>query len=91
MTPTPPQAGERAEAWLPIESAPRDGSRVLLYCAWNGVVRGKWESDKYGKPPRPYWTNDCEYTFGKLATRKDQPTHWQPLPPPPALGSEETK
>lgn len=70
--------------WLPIESAPRDGARILLYCNWIGVVRGSWNNDRHAKRPRPYWTNDTENTFGKLRIRECQPYYWQPLPTPPA-------
>jgi hypothetical protein len=82
-------ANARADAaegggWLPIESAPRDETRILLYCNWIGVVRGSWNNDRHAKKPRPYWTNDTEHTFGKLRIRECQPYYWQPLPPPPA-------
>lgn len=70
-------------SWLPIESAPKDGTKVLLYCPHIGVVRGSWQFNKYAKKPRPYWSNDWEAVAGAIATRADQPTHWMPLPPPP--------
>lgn len=58
--------------WQPIETAPRDGTRVLLF-------RGEWmESMGIG-----YWSNDwMEFTMvgGECFPG---PTHWMPLPPPP--------
>lgn len=77
-------ASRAGGGWLPIESAPRDGARILLYCNWIGVVRGSWNNERHAKRPRPYWTNDTEHTFGKLRIRECQPYYWQPLPPPPA-------
>jgi hypothetical protein len=66
--------------WKPIETAPKDGTPILaLYAdAW-GMRRysvrywstGNWESGKEG------WSDEWRQL------RKDQPTHWQPLPPPP--------
>jgi hypothetical protein len=65
-----------------IDLAPKD-ARILLWCPVRGFVCGNWSEDKYAKKPRPYWTNDLEYLFGKTNTRTDQPTHWLPLPHKP--------
>lgn len=68
--------------WQPIETAPRDGRRVLLY--WDGhVVCGNWDEDRYANRPRPYWRHDMERIFGIRALRATPPTHWRPLPAPP--------
>lgn len=57
--------------WLPIESAPRDGTTVLLWAPhWKTPETG-WT---YG---RDDW-QDC-----RKDTPTRPPTHWQPLPPPP--------
>jgi hypothetical protein len=67
--------------WLPIETAPKDGSAVL-------VAPGIWDSrscsiaafasDKYAAKPRPYWRRDDD--MGKVAySRQKPPTHWMPL------------
>lgn len=71
--------------WQPIETAPKDGTRVLLFCpAQIGIVVGHWCNNSYHKKPRPYWTNDQENLWGVATTRGYQPTHWMPLPQPPA-------
>lgn len=70
--------------WMPIETAPKD-KNIILFCHRRGVIRGKWFTDQYAKKPIPYWTNDLEVIFGIRETRADQPTHWMPLPEPPAL------
>jgi Lar family restriction alleviation protein len=76
-------AQEPASAWRAMDSAPKDGTFVLLYIPCGneapaairtgGFFHGKWlpsppDGDEW------YWT---------------KPTHWQPLPPPPALAPTE--
>lgn len=71
-------------AWLPIETAPRDGTKILMACPWLGVCGpGEWSTDKYAKKPRPYWTHWGERIWGVQRVRADQPTHWQPMPEAP--------
>jgi len=77
--------------WQPIETAPRDGSRMLLFFPppneyfKTTVEVGRWNDDQYAKRPRPYFTGDMERTFGVSRYRDYQPTHWMPLPAPPVL------
>lgn len=70
-------------AYQPIETAPKDGSRIMLFVPKQGWVFGRWQSDKYSPKPRPYWTNDNEYVWGIRETRNSQPTFWMPVPPDP--------
>jgi hypothetical protein len=62
---------EPPQAWLPIETAPRDGGDVLLYEGFEPVVCQGW-FDKDGEEWRP--------TKGSFFRA---PTHWMPLPKPP--------
>jgi hypothetical protein len=66
-------AALEGEKWQPIETAPKDGTKLLLVCADGWYFVGQWSDRANG---HMNW-NDGEYTFGNL-------THWQPLPPPPA-------
>jgi hypothetical protein len=66
--------------WQPIETAPRDGARILL-------VRGDyiWLDDWWkGDGANSNWSSLVAW---KQATGKtpDPPTHWMPLPAPPEV------
>ena len=62
-------AEKGAEGWLPIASAPLDGSEVL-FVAHGEVYQGRW--DKREK----MWRSARGLLFGIA-------THWRPLPAPP--------
>lgn len=57
--------------WQPIETAPKDGSPILLYSSDDGCHQGYWfeGSDDTG------WCTDGLFSNGW--------THWMPLPEPP--------
>ena len=63
--------------WLPIESAPKDGTRVLL--VWGGVtVVGFYlDNSKTTHPWQGWRVPSMEPTPRGLVT------HWMPLPSPP--------
>lgn len=58
-----------APQWLPIESAPSDGTRVLIFS--NGAVLSAFFDTDYDG-----WRVGREYYFY-------YPTHWMPLPAAP--------
>ena len=63
---------EPEPVWRPIETAPMDGTEVLVFTPMDGVVSSAY---RYG----------C---WQKLITVMDggntnEPTHWMPLPEPP--------
>jgi hypothetical protein len=71
--------------WQPIETAPKDGTLVLLYCIWykninvdyaylGDIFVGGYSNDKCYDRWLVYW--DDQET-------KITPTHWMPLPKPP--------
>ena len=67
--------------WQPIDTAPRDGTDVLVYARDEVIGRDEiWISYFYGKeggPLTPQWTAPDDID--------EQPTHWMPLPRPPEV------
>lgn len=63
--------------WQPIETAPRDGTRVLVY------------RQGYADPQSvAYWSRDwCEWTVPGGSCIYGV-TDWQPLPNPPEVSDE---
>ena len=73
------------DSWRPIETAPKDGTRVLLSGMPYGpkVDVGAWGITTYNRSAKAYnrgWT-----TFPGNETN---PTHWMPLPAAPALSPQ---
>lgn len=69
--------------WRPIESAPKDGSNVLIIAAsaYSPEARVGWWNDGwcfYSRPDR-FWAAGV--------TGMVEATHWMPLPPPPESGA----
>ena len=66
--------------WQKIDSAPKDGTKILCWC-------GEYADICYYEAKHPYgmvWTSaGCE-DFGGYET----PTHWMPLPTPPTTQGE---
>lgn len=69
--------------WQPIETAPKDGTWVLLYWPMtrtNVVVSGHFYAARDGEE---FWWSQPRVESSK------EPTHWMPLPVPPAPGSDD--
>jgi len=67
--------------WRPIESAPRDGTVIMLSRPfWTVPFVGRWTTSKHGEG----WHDD-NVDEGPLLSPM---THWQPLPPPPTVSRE---
>lgn len=54
--------------WQPIETAPKDGTQILMVIAGYEPLCGRWR--------RGTWTSDPDKAYFS-------PTHWQPLPAAP--------
>lgn len=68
--------------WLPIETAPKNGARVLIFRK-SHVAIGQFDDDKYLKRPVPFWSGTDAAIWGKAWAKSNAPTHWMPLPSPP--------
>jgi hypothetical protein len=72
--------------WKPIETAPRDGTEVDLWCP-------NYVSARYGDGARMadcWWERDRWVRFSNIFALDEEPyadihgaTHWMPLPEPP--------
>jgi hypothetical protein len=80
--------------WQPIETAPKDGTEIILYRP----------SDEHRSAKRwiSWWYDKTETQYGRITyevhewwggtflsdpeRRPPEPTHWMPLPEPPVTG-----
>ena len=85
--------------WQPIETAPRDGTPIQVkipghgsdnVVAWfddlmdsDGQSCGGWHWMEDNEPP-DCWTDGICWASNADDVASVQPTHWMPLPPPPA-------
>lgn len=67
-TPKQTEAGE----WKPIETAPKDGRRILLL--WDIPLTGRWLDNTETKYPWAGWKPEGMHAV------HGHPTHWMPLP-----------
>jgi hypothetical protein len=73
--------------WQPIETAPKDGTEVLLFYPRyrQGIFIGHFDVSvhmSHGKETyrsEKWWNGGYGGMFGK----EPEPTHWMPLPSPP--------
>ncbi len=75
---------DQAAAWQPIETAPKDGSEIILGCAgkngWSGA--GFYHDGSQCKRSDGGWFGEDDRNNLLIAKDIDV-THWMPLPPPP--------
>ena len=80
----PGSTGE-TEGWRDIETAPKDGTEILLYGP--GVLNSEGRTSMYARAQHVGWADEVEghltwYTRDPRVTCR--PTHWRPLPEPPS-------
>jgi hypothetical protein len=68
-----------AEGWQPIETAPKDGTRVVFYESGKKVKMGE-----HIRPEDGWCVVGWKCTNGNF----HRPTHWMPLPTPPNTGEK---
>jgi hypothetical protein len=72
--------------WQPIETAPTDGTAVLL---WPYGYSDIWQGHADCEVVLGYFDNEGrEEWFNPEAREWFEPTHWMPLPAPPELNNE---
>lgn len=78
-TPPAPQPApvDEREVWLPIESAPKDGTRLILWWGGKPVFAG-WLDNSQCKHPWAGWQ-----TPSLTPRPQGEPTHYMLLPPAP--------
>lgn len=75
--------------WQPIETAPKDGAVVFLYCVacgFNLMTRGSFRvDDGFSGDREPLWLDMSydDFTIGYSSVPLN-PTHWMPLPKAPS-------
>ncbi len=77
--------------WQPIETAPKDGTDVLVYFGTMGVRQVSWCAPHWAEhDEKDYWSwcvDDNKHSPYALRGYSDTgpraPTHWMPLPAPP--------
>ena len=86
--------------WRPIKSAPKGGTRVLLCfpsIVFPSIVRvadvavGRWitaDPTSRGYNSYSHWRVAYLDYYNRGESHEVTPTHWQPLPKPPARGGE---
>ena len=78
--------------WQPIETAPKDGTRLLF---WDGVCHkvGHWRDESYKEErfvkektngDRIYKWFTVDLGHWDIDDYEINPTHWMPLPTPPS-------
>jgi hypothetical protein len=91
-----PQVGQ----WQPIETAPRDGTAMLVMRdIWPGTKSGRAEEcNGHNTYVAAWWASEDDDSKGRWVCYMDavfdptcpiRPTHWMPLPAPPAPSQSE--
>lgn len=62
--------------WQPIETAPKDGTRIIFWGPNLAVAEGEWLSGKWAGHPTEGW-------YRTNQSPRVRPTHWMPLPDAP--------
>lgn len=70
--------------WQPIETAPPDNSDVLLYSKSGDMLVGHFMPGGHCVEDHPPIARGWYFWNGGMFDRLSEPTHWMPLPDPPA-------
>lgn len=80
--------------WQPISSAPKDGTRLLLWCSTRNdaddrlYIEQICDGEHVDAAQIGFWDeNEFNGVAGWVTEFIGKPTHWQPLPAPPEAGA----
>lgn len=68
--------------WQPIETAPKDGTVVILCDGWRNPVAGYWDDDADGYPWKFLQKFGAKVELNGFQDGEYGPSHWMPLPEP---------
>lgn len=80
-TPVRPEVSSDA-GWRPIDSAPRDGTKVDLWCRAPGISAGPGRVPDCWYSVGKWWCYD-DYGDDQCRSEVHNATHFMPLPEPP--------
>ena len=79
--------------WQSIETAPKDGTEILVWRADCGILLARWdapenflsdrECEELGESAEQYDWMYADFVAGGRLDGSEVPTHWQPLPDEP--------
>jgi len=79
--------------WKPIETAPKDGTEILVWRSDCGILLARWdapenflsdrECEELGESAEQYDWLYADFVAGGRMEGSEVPTHWQPLPDEP--------
>lgn len=83
--PVSPVPASVPDAWHPIETAPKDGTEMMLFDpSFHRFKIGSWREDDFMNSVGAMWLDDSYDDFScGFCSCPLEPTHWMPLPTPP--------
>jgi hypothetical protein len=75
--------------WQPIETAPKDGTNIILLLRGWPTVGWYTDIKHYVHGKLSYEHSGWKIPWGSFGRDKDEPTHWMPFPPLPAPSHSE--
>lgn len=84
-------APQPAMSWQPIETAPKDGTDILIYSKGNMAVvwwAREWDGEEIPESEQAWYVWDGKDALYGARRDLQNPTHWMPLPPAPGAAPQ---